>query len=121
MRKSESRETTFAANVTDMETLHETLSRLAASVCKGLAAEQTSGRTITVKLRLAPFRTRTRSQTLALPTCDPEIVAATAHELLDRFDLDAPVRLVGVGISSLQRDGEEPPEESAAPELSLPI
>ncbi len=120
VRKSESRETTFAANVSDMETLRETLSRLAASVCKGLAGEQTSGRTITVKLRLAPFRTRTRSRTLALPTCDPDIVAATAHELLERFELDAPVRLVGVGISSLQRDGEEP-EPSPSPELSLPI
>jgi len=120
VRKSESRETTFSSDVTEVAILRETLGRLAASVCKGLESEQTSGRTVTVKLRLAPFRTRTRSQTLAQATRDPELVATTAHELLDRFDLDAPVRLVGVGISSLQRDGADA-EESSSPELALPI
>ena len=120
VRKSESRETTFASNITDMATLRETIDRLAASVCKGLEGERTRGRTITVKLRLAPFRTRTRSQTLDQATCDPELVAATAHALLEHFDVDAPVRLIGVGISSLRRDGEPEPE-SSAPELALPI
>jgi DNA polymerase-4 len=120
VRKSESRETTFAANVTDRGTLEETLERLSGSVCKGLAQEGIEGRTITVKLRLAPFRTRTRSQTLAQPTCDPEQVCKVARQLLDRFELDSPVRLIGVGISSLQRDGEVA-ADGTAPELALPI
>ena len=120
-RKSESRETTFAADVTDRETLRETLGRLSASVCEGLAKEQTTGRTITVKLRLAPFRTRTRSVTLPHFTCDPQLVAATARELLERFDIDAPVRLIGVGINSLQRAGEDAADSGSSPELALPI
>ena len=120
VRKSESRETTFANNVTDIDTLQETLDRLAASVCKGLAKEGIEGRTITVKLRLAPFLTRTRSQTLEQATCDPAQVAAVARALLDRFELDSAVRLIGVGVSSLQRDGEEPAAD-APPELALPI
>jgi DNA polymerase IV len=119
-RKSESRETTFAHDVSDLETLQETLDRLATAVCSGLAKEGISGRTVTVKLRLAPFRTRTRSQTLPQATHDAEVVSALARELLDRFELDAPVRLVGVGISSLEGEAEQAVDDSAA-ELALPI
>ncbi len=119
-RKSESRETTFASDVSDTEVLEETLERLSRSVCEGLAKEETSGRTITVKLRLAPFRTRTRSQTLSQATRDPDRVAAVARELLGRFDLDGPVRLIGVGLSSLEGNSA-PAAEPAGPELALPI
>jgi DNA polymerase IV len=73
-----------------------------------------------VKLRLAPFRTRTRSQTLPQATCDPDSVSAVARELLARFELDSPVRLVGVGISSLEREVGDQAKESAS-ELALPI
>ncbi len=120
VRKSESRETTFATNVTDIATLEETLERLTASVCEGLAKEAVEGRTITVKLRLAPFRTRTRSRTLEQPTNDPDEVALAARDLLGRFELDSPVRLIGVGISSLRRDSEAAAGEGSA-ELALPI
>ncbi len=119
-RKSESRETTFATDVSDLATLRETLERLSESVCKGLAQEGNSGRTITVKLRLAPFRTRTRSQTLPQATCDATVVAGVARDLLGRFDLDAPVRLVGVGISSLEGEQDAPVDDSES-ELALPI
>jgi DNA polymerase-4 len=120
IRKSESRETTFADDVSDTATLHETLDRLSRSVCKGLEQEDINGRTITVKLRLAPFRTRTRSQTLPQATRDPDLVSSLARELLGRFELDAPVRLVGVGISSLEGDAAADVGDSS-PELALPI
>jgi DNA polymerase IV len=119
-RKSESRETTFATDVSDIATLHETLGRLSESVCNGLAQEGISGRTITVKLRLAPFHTQTRSQTLPQATSDGKLVAGVSRELLGRFELDAPVRLVGVGISSLERDDDAPVQDSES-ELALPI
>ena len=119
-RKSESRETTFATDVSDAATLLATLKRLSRSVCEGLAQEGTSGRTITVKLRLAPFRTRTRSSTLSQATRDPDLVAAVAGDLLERFELDGPVRLVGVGVSSLEREATGPADDSAA-DLALPI
>jgi DNA polymerase-4 len=62
-----------------------------------------------VKVRLRPFRTFTRSQTLETPTRDAQVVAPLARELLGRVELDAPVRLVGVGLSGLER--EAPSEE----------
>jgi DNA polymerase IV len=113
-RKSESRETTFAADVVDCARLHSTLERLAQSVCEGLASEGFAGRTVTVKLRLAPFRTHTRSRTLERPTRSPQVVAGVARELLDRFDPKAPVRLIGVGVSSLERESGGAREDAAA-------
>ncbi|MFL5908029.1 MAG: DNA polymerase IV [Solirubrobacterales bacterium] len=102
--KSESRETTFPHDVTDRDRLSKTVDRLARSVCKSLASHDREGRTVTLKIRLRPFRTYTRSRTLPSPTCDPDTVARTALELLERFDPQAPVRLVGVGVAGLVRD-----------------
>jgi DNA polymerase-4 len=102
VRKSESRETTFPYDVSDREELRETLDRLAGSVCASLESHGARGRTVTMKIRLRPFRTFTRSRTLAEPTRDPELVRAVAGELLERFELDAPVRLIGVGLAGLE-------------------
>ena len=102
--KSESAETTFAQDVADVEVVWQTLDRLAARVCERLARSGYRGRTVTVKVRLRPFRTFTRSQTLEAPTNDTALVSPLARELLGRVELDAPVRLVGVGLSGLERD-----------------
>jgi len=104
VRKSESRETTFREDITDRQVLHETVERLARSVCESLASNKRRGRTVTLKIRLQPFKTYTRSRTLLSHTSDPEEVVATARELLDRFDPQRPVRLVGVGLAGLAED-----------------
>lgn len=102
--KSESAETTFAQDVADRAVVHQTLDRLAHRVCERLERGGYRGRTVTVKVRLRPFRTFTRSRTLAEPTHDPAVVAPLARELFGRVELDAPVRLVGVGLAGLERD-----------------
>ncbi|MGH2983563.1 MAG: DNA polymerase IV [Solirubrobacterales bacterium] len=114
-RKSESRETTFSADVTDRAVLLETVDGLARSVCRGLASEGWRGRTVTLKIRLRPFRTHTRSRTIDAPTRDPETVAGVARGLLERFDPGAPVRLVGVGMAGLVRDESDRGPARAAP------
>jgi DNA polymerase IV len=119
VRKSESRETTFAEDVSDRELLVETLDRLSSSVCKGLGKEGLKGRTVTLKLRLAPFRTFTRSRTLDEATGDPGVVTKVATELLDAFDEEGSFRLLGVGLSSLERAAAGDRQEPAGDELSL--
>ncbi len=118
--KSESRETTFAADVSDRAELETMIEQLGHSVCRGLEGSGYAGRTVTIKIRLAPFRTHTRSRTLPSPTRDPEIVCAVAQELLRRFERDAPVRLIGVGVAGLvggdaagaaPAEGEDDPAE----------
>jgi DNA polymerase IV len=118
VRKSESRETTFPEDVTDRRLLHDTVERLARSVCESLASNKRRGRTVTLKIRLRPFKTYTRSKTLPDHTCDPEDVVATARELLDRFDPQAPVRLVGVGMAGLSQDPDGSPSPEPVPAKS---
>jgi DNA polymerase IV len=110
VRKSESRETTFPQDITDRDVLRETVDRLARSVCDSLASNKRRGRTVTLKIRLQPFKTYTRSRTLPAHTCDPEQVVATARELLDQFDPQRPVRLVGVGLAGLAEDEAPHPQ-----------
>jgi DNA polymerase IV len=123
--KSESRETTFPADVSDRAMLLDTLDRLADSVCRGLAEGGYAGRTVTLKIRLRPFRTHTRSRTIDEPTGDPARVRAVARDLLAEFELDAPVRLLGVGVGGLvaaaegQTEGQEPTRAQEALTLDL--
>jgi DNA polymerase-4 len=116
-QKSESAEVTFARDVADREALVETLDRLAAGVCERLAKGGYRGRTVTLKIRLRPFRTLTRSLTLDAHTREVETVRPVARELLGRVQLDAPVRLIGVGLSGLEPDAA--PAEAAAGEAQL--
>jgi DNA polymerase-4 len=109
-RKSESRETTFPEDVTDRQLLRDTVDRLARSVCESLASNGSRGRTVTLKIRLRPFKTYTRSRTLPSHTAEPDAVADTALELLERFDPQTPVRLVGVGVAGLVGDEERHPQ-----------
>jgi DNA polymerase-4 len=104
IRKSESRETTFPEDITDRALLAERVDGLARSVCESLASHGRRGRTVTLKIRLRPFRTYTRSRTLEAHTCDPDTVAAVAQELLEGFDPQEPVRLLGVGVAGLTSD-----------------
>jgi len=110
IRKSESRETTFPQDVTDRQVLRDTVDRLARSVCESLASHGRRGRTVTLKIRLRPFKTYTRSRTLPSHIIEPNAVADTALELLERFDPQAPVRLVGVGMAGLVGDEERHPQ-----------
>ena len=101
VQKSESRETTFSEDVSDDALLGDTVERLADSVCASLAKHGHTGRTVTLKIRLSPFRTYTRSRTLDQPTAEAETVRRVALGLLDAFERDAPVRLIGVGVAGL--------------------
>jgi DNA polymerase-4 len=100
-QKSESRETTFPDDVSDVGVLKATLDELADDVARGLAEGGHAGRTITLKIRLRPFRTHTRSRTIDDHTSDPDTIRAVARRLLADFELDAPVRLLGVGVANL--------------------
>jgi DNA polymerase-4 len=114
-RKSESREHTFAVDETDPVIMRESVGSMAREVARHLAEVGSPGRTVTLKIRLAPFRTFTRSRTLSSPTAEPELVARTALELFEAFERDAPVRLLGVGVSNLVHASGPAVAEEPAP------
>ncbi len=113
-RKSESRERTFPVDQSDPAPMREEIARMAREVAGHLGARGACGRTVTLKIRLAPFRTFTRSRTLPEPTAAADRVAAAALELFDAFERDAPVRLLGVGVSNLSDQRRGPAAGPAA-------
>jgi len=104
-RKSVSHERTFSEDTTDRAFLERALYRLSERCCRTLRDEGLVGRSVTLKVRLADFRTFNRSHTLAgASDCDAEVFAA-ARGLLRAFELPrVAVRLVGVAVSALSAE-----------------
>lgn len=116
-RKSLSAETTFSKNISDPADLQHRLWKLCEKVSAGLKSEDIAGSTITLKLKTANFRSRTRAVTLADPTLLADRIYRSASILLDREADGASFRLIGVGVSGLMSaDFADPPDlaDSAA-------
>ncbi|MEE2060795.1 DNA polymerase IV [Rhodococcus artemisiae] len=96
--RSHSRETTFQHNLTDWAEVAEHVWRLAERVTADIRAEHRPGVRVEVKVRYAPFTTHTTSRALPDPTLDPSVISAAAVSLLERFDHERQVRLVGVRV-----------------------
>ncbi|MDE3194218.1 MAG: DNA polymerase IV [Chloroflexota bacterium] len=106
--KSIGHEHTFDVDTLDQAQIERMLLRLAEGVGKRMRAASVRGRTIAIKLRVAPFETRTRQRTLAEPTDEDLAIFRVARSLLRdalREDRDrgvvSPVRLIGVHASGL--------------------
>jgi DNA polymerase-4 len=59
---------------------------------------------VTLKIRFAPFKTYVRSVAVVPPTNDASAIDGAAQVALDQFDLDRPVRLLGVRADALLAD-----------------
>jgi DNA polymerase IV len=101
--KSIGAEETFDTDVADPERIKRELLRLAGRTANGLRSGSYVARTISIKLRLANFKTMTRSRTLAHPTDVAREIYTTACSLYASAGLDAGarLRLVGVRASGL--------------------
>ena len=96
--KSIGAEETFPSDVGDPDVIRRELLRLSGRTARGLRAAGCSARTIVVKLRLASFKTITRSRTLPEPTDVARQIYRTACELYAAAGLDAGARLRLVGV-----------------------
>jgi DNA polymerase-4 len=94
--KGRSREHTFQQNLTDPNEIGAEVARIAREVSQDLRAGGRLAARVVVKVRFAPFFTSTHGVALAEPTADPERLAEAAGRALERFELDRPVRLLGV-------------------------
>jgi DNA polymerase IV len=101
--KSIGAEETFPVDIDDPEQIRRELLKLSGRTAQGLRAGGYAARTISVKLRLANFKTMTRSRTLPYPTDVAHEIYATACSLYAAAGLDqgAQLRLVGVRASGL--------------------
>ncbi|WP_030144939.1 DNA polymerase IV [Spirillospora albida] len=107
--KSIGAEETFGTDVDDPEVIRRELLRLAEKVGARLRAAGHEGRTVSVKLRMASFKTITRSRTLREPTDLARVIYVTACELYEGAGLErVRLRLVGVRVENLVPAGEAP-------------
>lgn len=110
--RSVSASETFESDLDDEELLGAHLLRLSDRVAARLAAADTSGRTVTVRIRLADFSNFTRSKTLEYPVRDVWTIHGAATEAFAGFKRGRRrVRLLGVGMSQLV-DGPVPRQDS---------
>jgi nucleotidyltransferase/DNA polymerase involved in DNA repair len=100
--KSIGAEETFDHDIDDPAIIRRELLRLSEKVGARLRSAGHVGRTISVKLRMADFKTMTRSRTLREPTDLSRVIYATVCELYDVAGLSrTPLRLVGVRVENL--------------------
>ena len=104
LARSRGRETTFQQDLDDWEEVRRQLTRLAGLVADDVAAEQRPAIRIVVKVRYAPFTTRTHGQSLGAPTADRAVIEQAAQAALRQFSGRRPVRLLGV-----RAELDEPP------------
>jgi DNA polymerase-4 len=102
------RETTFQENLSDWGRVADAVRDLSAQVGRDLAAEGRAAVRVGVKVRYAPFETRSRSRTLPAPTADADDLAAVAVALLADLDHSRSVRLVGVRAEMEAPHGQGP-------------
>ncbi|HEV7602400.1 MAG TPA: DNA polymerase IV [Bradyrhizobium sp.] len=100
--KTISSETTFETDVRDFATLEKLLWRLSEKVSARLKTSNLAGSTITLKLKTADFRQRTRSQTVHSPTQLAAKIFATSREMLAKEIDGTAFRLMGTGVSALR-------------------
>ncbi|GED98708.1 DNA polymerase IV [Gordonia crocea] len=94
--KSHSHSRTFPTDLVEPGELHAAVDDLTAEVLRHVRDEGRIVFRVAVTVRTATFYTRTKSRKLAAPTVDVEQIGPPVHALLDDFDLDRPVRVLGV-------------------------
>ncbi|OJU30119.1 MAG: DNA polymerase IV [Nitrobacter sp. 62-13] len=100
--KTISSETTFETDIRDFATLERILWRLSEKVSSRLKTSGLAGSTITLKLKTADFRQRTRSRSLSIPTQLASKIFATCREMLAKEIDGTAFRLMGTGVSALR-------------------
>lgn len=114
-RKSLSAETTFAEDIADLAGLRRRLWPLCEKVSRRLKAEEIAGRCVTLKLKTASFRLRTRAVTLGHPTLLAEVIFRVGAALLEKEIDGTRYRLIGIGLSDFADAADADPPSLADP------
>jgi len=109
--KSVSSETTFERDLSDFRALEKILWGLTEEVSARLKAKKLAGATVTLKLKTADFKIRTRARSLDDPTRLAGRIFAAARGLLERETDGTRYRLIGVGVSALSSADQADPAD----------
>jgi DNA polymerase IV len=109
--KSVSSETTFERDIADFRALELILWSVAEDVSARLKTKELAGATVTLKLKTADFKIRTRARSLETPTQLAQRIFAAARGLLEHEADGTRFRLLGVGLSALANADEADPAD----------
>ena len=108
VRKSIGSETTFGADLMTYDACMAALAPLIDGVAKHCGNRNISGRTVTLKLRFADFKTVTRSRSVVMPIAGGDAITTIIEPLLrGLIPLRMGVRLLGVTLSGLNKDDDD--------------
>ena len=93
--RGHSRETTFQRDLTELDQVRGAVRELTAGVLKDVAAEGRPVIGLTLKVRYAPFTTKTHARKIP-ETFDTQEVLARALDLAEAIEAGRPVRLLGL-------------------------
>jgi len=99
--KSVSAETTFSEDIASYKPLEKILWSLSERVSSRLKTSGIAGSTVTLKLKTADFKLRTRARSLGEPTQLAARIFEAGRDLLAREIDGTPYRLIGIGASNL--------------------
>ncbi|HEY5249146.1 MAG TPA: DNA polymerase IV [Dermatophilaceae bacterium] len=94
--RSHSREITFQQDLQDWDRVRRELTVLVRRVAEDVARGRRRAVRVVVKVRYAPFNTRTHGRATTGPSSDPAPIEQAALAALDGFTSREPVRLLGV-------------------------
>ena len=94
--RSRSHVITFPRDLTERAEMDAAVTELARRALDEVIAQSRIVTRVAVTVRTATFFTRTKIRKLDQPTVDADVVVAAALRVLDLFELDHPVRLLGV-------------------------
>jgi DNA polymerase-4 len=100
--KTVSSETTFNNDLSSFDDLSAVLLSLCERLSARLKSKQIVGNTVTLKLKSAGFRLRTRARHLMIPTQLANMLYEAGEQLLAREIDGTPFRLIGIGVSGIE-------------------
>jgi DNA polymerase IV len=94
--RSRSHVVTFPSDLTNRSEMDSAIADLARRTLTEVTAESRIVTRVAVTVRNSAFFTRTKIRKLPEPSIDPDVVVPAALKVLGLFELDRPVRLLGV-------------------------
>lgn len=102
--RSRSHVVTFPADLIDRAEMDSAIRQLAIQTLAEIVEQGRIVTRVAVTVRTKTFFTRTKIRKLAAPTTDEQTIVDTALAVFDQFDLDRPVRLLGVRLELAMPD-----------------
>ncbi|HJT90885.1 MAG TPA: DNA polymerase IV, partial [Mycobacterium sp.] len=103
--RSRSHVITFPRDLTDRSEIDSAVVDLAKQTLTEIVSEGRVATRVAVTMRTNTFYTRTKIRKLPSPSIDAEIITPTALDLLGQFELDRPIRLLGVRLELAPPEG----------------